>query len=90
MNKLMLVGGAVILAASLIFTAARNSEFDAGYEIYRTTASDTITDTGFIAQLRTVISQIREPIRSQVGRNSIAVGSTTERLKVCKSQVLLT
>ena len=45
MNKLMLVGGAVILAASLIFTAARNSEFDAGYEIYRTTASDTITDT---------------------------------------------
>jgi len=44
MNKLMLFGGAVILAASLIFTAARNSEFDAGYEIYRTTASDTITD----------------------------------------------
>jgi hypothetical protein len=45
MNKLMLVGGAVILAASILFTAARNSEFDAGYEIYRTTASDTITDT---------------------------------------------
>jgi len=27
MNKLMLFGGAVILAASLLFTAARNSEF---------------------------------------------------------------
>jgi len=45
MNKLMLFGGAVVLTASLIFAAARNSEFDAGYEIYRTTASDTITDT---------------------------------------------
>ena len=43
MNKFMLVGGAVILTASILFTAARNSEFDAGYEIYRTTASDTIT-----------------------------------------------
>ena len=45
MNKAVLLGAGVFIAISVMFTAATTASFDAGYDIYRQSASDTITDT---------------------------------------------
>jgi len=45
MNKAVLLGAGVFMALSIIFTAATTASFDAGYDIYRQSVSDTITDT---------------------------------------------
>ena len=45
MNKAVLLGAGVFIAISVMFTAATTASFDAGYDIYRQSGSDTITDT---------------------------------------------
>lgn len=45
MNKAVLLGAGVFIAIFVMFTAATTASFDAGYDIYRQSASDTITDT---------------------------------------------
>ena len=44
--KLMIGLSAGMLTAAILLTSAKPSEFDAGTDIYRVVASDTITDTG--------------------------------------------